>query len=217
MKRNVFGVLASVAIAGALVGAQAQSPTPQPPGAQAPTTEQPRSTPPASTQDRGSSVTLTGCLIQGSSPNVFLLENAKIGPASSSRSSTERSSSQGQSSSSSSSSSSSAGQAASMSGQTYVIEAAGSSPNLKNDLNHQVTITGTIAAASSSSKSMGNDSRGEAGRPESSSSSSSSSQSGSSVGQSSSSSSMTARDESTLPHITAKNVKKVADTCSAAD
>ena len=202
MKRNVFGVLASVAVAGILVGAQeAQPPASPQPGAQAPTTQEPRSPqpPPAASQDRDSSVTLTGCLIQGSGPSVFLLENAKVGSAASVAPS--------------------AGQSAAMPGQTYVIDSTGASVNLKSDLNHQVTITGTLAATTAgSSMPKSDDSRSEASRPGASSSSSGAGQSSSVGAPSSSSSSMSAqKDESKLPRLSAKSVKKIADTCSAAD
>jgi hypothetical protein len=63
MKRTIFGVLGSVAFAGALVAAQA-NPVPQNPPDQA----------------QKSEVTVTGCVIQGTSPTVFLLDNARVRP-----------------------------------------------------------------------------------------------------------------------------------------
>lgn len=65
MKRQILGVIVGSAFATALVAAQ---------GAQ---------TPPASPQsDKLKDVTVTGCLVQGSAPAVFLLEDAKQDPES---------------------------------------------------------------------------------------------------------------------------------------
>lgn len=60
MKRQILGVIMGSSLATALVAAQ---------GAQ---------TPPAAPQsDKMKDVTVTGCLVQGSAPAVFLLEDAK--------------------------------------------------------------------------------------------------------------------------------------------
>jgi hypothetical protein len=75
MKRNVFSVIASVIIAGTLVGAQnapSQEPAPAPAAAPAPA---PAASP---SQDSPDDTTLRGCLIQGSGPTSFVLENAKL-------------------------------------------------------------------------------------------------------------------------------------------
>ena len=69
MKRQVIGFLASVMAASALIAAQTQNPPPKPATPQSP--EQSQQTP------SKADVTLTGCLIQGSSPAVFILDNAK--------------------------------------------------------------------------------------------------------------------------------------------
>jgi len=58
-------------------------------------------------------VTLTGCLIQGSSPAVFLFDNARKDP----KDQTEK-------------------------GQRYVIVAVGEDLNLRSNLNHQVQLVG---------------------------------------------------------------------------
>ena len=74
MKRTVFGVLGSFLLAGSLVAAQQQT---QPPPTQPPTQPQ------TQTQTQKPAlpeVTLVGCVIQGSSPTVFILENAKMKP-----------------------------------------------------------------------------------------------------------------------------------------
>ena len=80
MKRNVVCVLASVILAGTLVGAQnspSQDRPPAAPPAPAPAAA-PAPAPAAAPQDDADDTTLKGCLIQGSSPNSFVLENAKL-------------------------------------------------------------------------------------------------------------------------------------------
>jgi DsbC/DsbD-like thiol-disulfide interchange protein len=62
MKRQLLGVLASVMTASALIAAQS-------------TTAPPQNPTPAKAD-----ITVTGCLIQGSSPAVFVLDNAKQKP-----------------------------------------------------------------------------------------------------------------------------------------
>jgi hypothetical protein len=77
MKRSVLGLVASLAFATALVSAQGQATTQQqqtPPPAQS----QPEQQPPQTQQIP--EVTLQGCLVQGSAPNVFIIENAKKNP-----------------------------------------------------------------------------------------------------------------------------------------
>lgn len=127
MKRAALSLMLSFAVAGSLYAAQNPSPTPQPsaPPSQAPSapapTPAPSPAPSASAQD-SKDVTLTGCLVQGSSPSVFILENAKMSTAS-----------------------------ASDKGKSYVVVVAGAA-DLKPHLDHQVRIVGgEIAAASSSS------------------------------------------------------------------
>lgn len=67
MKRQILGVIMGSTLATALVAAQ---------GAQAPPAAAPQG-------DKGmKDVTLTGCLVQGSAPAVFLLEDAKADPES---------------------------------------------------------------------------------------------------------------------------------------
>ena len=79
MKRNVLSVMASVLIAGALVSAQnapaqEQAPTPAP---QAPASAPAAAPAPAAPAQDADDVTFKGCLIQGSGPTTFILENAK--------------------------------------------------------------------------------------------------------------------------------------------
>ncbi len=112
MKRTVFSLSASMVLAGSFVLAQAQTPqtprdTPQP----APSS--PSATQPSSQDKSGSETRLTGCLIQGSSPNVFILDNARM--------STD---------------------AKTAEGKKYVVVMADAS-GLRSQLNRQVTITGT--------------------------------------------------------------------------
>jgi hypothetical protein len=66
MKRQILGVIMGTTLATALVAAQ---------GAQAPPAAGPQG-------DKMKDVTVTGCLVQGSAPAVFLLEDAKIDPES---------------------------------------------------------------------------------------------------------------------------------------
>ena len=127
MKRAALSLMLSFAVAGSLYAAQNPNPTPQPsaPPSQAPSSPAPAPapspTPSASAQD-SKDVTLTGCLVQGSSPSVFILENAKMSTAS-----------------------------ASDKGKSYVVVVTGAA-DLKPHLDHQVRIVGgeSIAAASSS-------------------------------------------------------------------
>jgi hypothetical protein len=60
MKRQLFGVLAGVLGASALMAAQGSATPPQ-----------------TAPQTKASDVTVTGCLTQGSSPTIFVLDNAK--------------------------------------------------------------------------------------------------------------------------------------------
>jgi hypothetical protein len=88
MKRNVLSVMASVIIAGTLVGAQSSPSQDQPPAPQSPMPSAPAPAPapspaaapaaPDASQDDADDMTLKGCLVQGSAPNQFVLENAKL-------------------------------------------------------------------------------------------------------------------------------------------
>jgi hypothetical protein len=123
MKRHVFAVAASVVLAGTF--ALAQSQTPQAPGpspaAQDPAPRPdpaPRTQPaPAGSQDKATEVRVTGCLTQGSSPTVFVIENARM---SSDPKTAE--------------------------GKKYIVVMADAA-GLRNQLNRQVTITGTTDKA----------------------------------------------------------------------
>jgi pyruvate dehydrogenase E2 component (dihydrolipoamide acetyltransferase) len=131
MKRAALSLMLSFAVAGSLYAAQAQSPQSQPaapaaapaaPAAQAPAPQAPSPSAPAG-QDRpaaaaaAADITLTGCLIQGSGPTVFVLEDAKASTA-----------------------------AAGDKGKSYVVVVTGNA-DLKPHLNHQVRIVGAEAAA----------------------------------------------------------------------
>ena len=61
MKRNVVGVVAGLILASAFAAAQT-----------------PAQAPPASPAQQDKEVTLTGCLIQGSTPSMFILDNARV-------------------------------------------------------------------------------------------------------------------------------------------
>jgi hypothetical protein len=62
-------------------------------------------------------MTFTGCFVQGSGPNVFILENAKIKDAKDAK------------------------------GQSYVLEISAPADKIQSILNHSVTIVGTAAPA----------------------------------------------------------------------
>jgi ribosomal protein L12E/L44/L45/RPP1/RPP2 len=118
MKRNVIGVLVGMAVATAIAAAQSQT-TPQ--------------QPPQSGQDQQKQdMTLTGCVIQGSTPSVFILENARVD----SKDKTDK-------------------------GKNYVLVATTEDLNLQRQLNHEVTVTGwsdkvaAAAAAGASTSAMG--------------------------------------------------------------
>jgi hypothetical protein len=115
MKRAALSLMLSFAVAGSLYAAQDPAPRPEPaaaPAAQAP------AAPAQPSQDKTSDITVTGCLIQGSAPNVWVLENAKMSTAS-----------------------------ATDKGKSYVVVVSGAA-DLKPHLNHQVRIVGAENAAS---------------------------------------------------------------------
>ena len=101
MKNILMAVVGSFA-AVAVLGAQDPQPRPQTPPA-----------PPAAVQP-AAEVTLKGCLVQGSGPTVFLLQNAKLSTAPA----TEK-------------------------GKTYILAKATEDLNFVKELNHEVTIAGT--------------------------------------------------------------------------
>ncbi len=97
MKRHVLSVIVASVFATGLVAAQGstQQPPPQPQTQKAP------------------EATITGCVIQGSSPTVFILEAARTNP-----------------------------QDRNEKVKTYVLVAGTEDLNLKNHLNHEVRVTG---------------------------------------------------------------------------
>ena len=101
MKRQVLSVIVASVFATALVAAQGA-------GAQQP----PAQNPPAQAQ-KAPETTITGCVIQGSSPTVFILETARLNP-----------------------------QDRNEKAKTYVLVAGTEDLNLKNHLNHEVRVTG---------------------------------------------------------------------------
>jgi hypothetical protein len=78
MTRNVYSVLAAVAVVGTIVSAQSPAPASQDPAVTVQVQQ-----PSASSSDE-KDATLIGCLVQGSGPNVFIIENAKTASASAS-------------------------------------------------------------------------------------------------------------------------------------
>jgi hypothetical protein len=113
MKRAALSLMLSFAVAGSLYASQAPS---QQPSSPAPAAPAPAASAQAS-QDKAVDITLTGCLIQGSSPTVWILENAKMSTAS-----------------------------ATDKGKSYVVVVSGAA-DLKPHLNHQVRIVGAENAA----------------------------------------------------------------------
>jgi hypothetical protein len=97
MKRQVLGVFASVLAASALIAAQSGTTPPQ-----------------SATAKASPDVTVTGCLTQGSSPAVFILDNARQKPDDQ----TEK-------------------------GQSYVLVSAAEDLPLAANLNHEVSVTGS--------------------------------------------------------------------------
>ena len=124
MKRNVLSVMASLLIAGTLVAAQdapAQDQAPPPPApASAPQAPAPGAAGPS--QASPDDTTLKGCLIQGSGPTTFILENAKL-----------------------------SSDAADAKGKNYVVEISAQPDQIKSIINSHVQIVGTAAKDSSAS------------------------------------------------------------------
>ena len=204
MKRTVFAFTASVVLAGTFVAAQSQNPqSPSDPS------QQPQTSPSASqpsSQDRsGSETRLTGCLMQGSSPNVFILDNA--------RSSTDVKTAEG---------------------KKYVVVMADAS-DLREQINRQVTITGmtTEKSGMSTSPSTPSSTRpgqsgeaGQAGQPGQAGQEGQAGQAGQTAqagqqgpGQSGQQQARTttAAEERDLPRLTAKAVVRIADVCTTAE
>ena len=159
MKRNVFAVFASLVLAGVLVAAQdppASAPAPQAPAREAPAPQAPAPAVPApeaptpapaaapapqapaqapapqaadqSSKDSDEK-TLTGCLVQGSGPNVFIFENAKL-----------------------------ATDAKNAKGERYVLEITAPPDQIKSVINTQVRIVGkaeTKAASAPAGQKLG--------------------------------------------------------------
>ena len=128
MKRNILSVIASVIIAGTLVGAQNAPSQDQPPAPQAPAAPAPSAQPPAaapSPSQDSDDTTLKGCLIQGSSPTSFVLENAKL-----------------------------ATDSADAKGKSYAVEISAQPDQIKSILNSHVQIVGKAEKASSDDKGM---------------------------------------------------------------
>jgi hypothetical protein len=120
MKLHVIGFVGSVALATAFLAAQeprTQSPSPTP--------DQNRPAASSSTA-KPADVTVTGCLIQGSSPTAFILENAK-------RSATDKTEK----------------------GESYKLASAGEDLSFQKHLNHEVTITGSTEKASAGAMAPG--------------------------------------------------------------
>ena len=148
MRRNLSALIASVAMAGTFVAAQATTPSTQQPAGGS-STQQPRQ--PSATsgqQDRAQptaneEMTLTGCLVQGSGPTVFVLENAKMGTGSSAT---------GAAAGASSTSPSASASASTAEGKSYIL-ASSASVDLRSQLNRQVRIVGTAASMSGASSS----------------------------------------------------------------
>ena len=189
MKRMLMGLLVSVAATGTMLAAQ----VPSPGGSQSaqPGQSQPSPRDPAMTPGAGNAAdtTVTGCLVQGSGPTVFLLKDAQMTAAASTIAPRDMGSPAGSSSNSPAGASSSASAAADKSsvvdrGTTYRLDASGDKAvDFKTHLNHQVSITGKI------------DSKGAT--------------------TAAAAAAVDKLDEKALAKFTATSVTKLADTCSA--
>jgi hypothetical protein len=183
MKRTVFAVTTSVLLAGTLALAQSQDPQ-TPRDSQEPQTS-PSATQPSSQDKRDADVRLTGCLIQGSSPTVFILDNARVSAA-----------------------------AKTDEGKKYVVVMSDAS-GLRNQLNRQVTVTGmtvdTSGPASPSTTSPGQANRpGQSDQPGQPGQAPQAGQ----PGQAGSRAQVTtAAEERDLPRLSAKTIVRIADVC----
>jgi len=101
MKRQLIGVVVSVMAASALIAAQSTATPPQ-----------------SATAKPSSDITVTGCLTQGSSPAVFILDNARQKPDDK----TEKP-------------------------QSYVVVGASEDLPFAANLNHEVSVTGSADAS----------------------------------------------------------------------
>ncbi len=106
MKRYAIGIVGSFVLAAAVIAAQE-------PASPAPSVSSDQSRP-AAQPKQPADLSVTGCLIQGSGPNVFLLEKAK-------HSVTDKAEK----------------------GQTYKLASATEDLNFQRHLNHEVTISGS--------------------------------------------------------------------------
>jgi hypothetical protein len=190
MKRALFGLVIGLAAAGAMIAAQTPADPARDPGASvAPSSSQSPSSSQARSSDQDKDSTLTGCLIQGSGPTVFILDNARM-----------------------------SGQPTTEKGKRYVLAAAASSVDFRSQLNHEVMITGmsdekTMSSSPSSGSTAGQGAgAGQSSTPSQGAGAGRSSTYGQGAGQSSTMARAT--DEKDLPKLTAKSITKVADTCS---
>lgn len=103
MKRNLLGFIVAMALATPLVAQQQQQQTPP----------NPQTTPDQKQQQTPKDISLTGCIVQGSQPTVFLLDNARVNA-----------------------------QDPNEKGKTFLIVESAQDLNVKAHLDHEVTITG---------------------------------------------------------------------------
>ena len=108
MKRHVLGLVVGSAMATAMVAAQGTTPPPPPPN---PPQQQQQPAAPQQTADKD--VIVTGCVLQGSAPTVFILDNARVDPEDRNEKS-----------------------------RTYVLVASAEDLMLRSHLNHEVRVTG---------------------------------------------------------------------------
>ncbi len=112
--RTAMTTLAICAAVGLNVLANQQQTQPPPPTQQQQQQQQ-QQPPPTTPQTPIADTTLTGCLIQGSGPTVFIVDNAKADP----KSTTEK-------------------------GARFIVIASAEDLNLRQHLNHEVRITGKV-------------------------------------------------------------------------
>jgi hypothetical protein len=115
MKREVILLVVGAALATAVVSAQGTAPPPPPPTQQQQTQQTPPTPPaqPAQADAKAPEVVVQGCVIQGSAPTVFILDNARVDPEDKNEKA-----------------------------NTYVLISSSEDLSLRAHLNHEVKVTG---------------------------------------------------------------------------
>jgi hypothetical protein len=190
MKRTFLGLLVSVAMTGTMVAAQ-DGRVPSPGQSQPSPVDQsqpsPRDPAVAPSSSSATETTVTGCLVQGSGPTVFLLQDAKPSAAAVSSVTSRDSAAVAGSSNDAAGASVSASASSSMldRGTTYRLDMSSGAKdlNFKTHLNQQVTVTGKLDSKAATTAAAAG--------------------------------AVDKIDEKSLAKFSATTVTKIADTCSA--